>query len=88
MRQFCSARLAAESHSSPAVRFVFLPVIATADTAAKIPEGTVAVRVVEGVVQNKYANDPGKLAAWFSAKHVERDPKKKAPPHSLKGVGI
>lgn len=27
MRQFCLARLAAESHSSPAVRFVFLPVM-------------------------------------------------------------
>jgi hypothetical protein len=32
-----------------------------------------------GSVQNKYANDPGKLAAWLSAKHVEKAPKK-APP--------
>ncbi|MGE3465811.1 MAG: hypothetical protein AB7J13_02665 [Pyrinomonadaceae bacterium] len=37
-------------------------------------------RTVDGIVQNKYANDPGKLAAWLSAKHVEKAPKKKAPP--------
>ena len=54
-------------------------VAATADTASKIREGMVAARTVEGIVQNKYA-DPGKLAAWLSAKHVEKDPKKKAPP--------
>lgn len=52
---------------------------ATADTAAKNRDGMVAVRVVDGIVQNKYANDPGKLATWLSAKHVEKDPKKKAP---------
>lgn len=54
-------------------------VAATADTAAKIREGIVAVRTADGIVQNKYANDPGKLAAWLSAKHGEKDPKKKAP---------
>ncbi len=40
----------------------------------------VAVRIVDGIVQNKYATDPGKFAAWSSAKHVEKDSKKKAPP--------
>jgi hypothetical protein len=40
----------------------------------------VAVRVVDGIAQNKYASDAGKLATWISAKHVEKDPKKKAPP--------
>ena len=54
-------------------------VAATADTASKIREGMVAVRTVDGIVQNKYAGDPDKLAAWLSAKHVEKDPKKKAP---------
>ena len=32
-----------------------------------------------GVVKNKYANDVGKLAAWTSASHVEKAPKKKEP---------
>ncbi|MBK9527397.1 MAG: hypothetical protein IPO41_03545 [Acidobacteria bacterium] len=54
-------------------------VAATAETASKIREGMIAVRTVDGIVQNKYANDPGKLAAWLSAKHVEKAPKKKAP---------
>lgn len=54
-------------------------VAATADTAAKIREGMIAVRVLDGIVQNKYANDPGKLAAWLSAKHVEKAPKKQTP---------
>jgi hypothetical protein len=26
-------------------------------------------------VPNKYADNPGKLAAWMSAKHVEKAPK-------------
>lgn len=40
----------------------------------------VAVRTVDGIVQNKYATDPGKLAAWLSAKHVEKAPKKAQQP--------
>lgn len=40
-------------------------VAATADTSSKIREGMVAVRVLDGIVQNKYSNDPGKLAAWL-----------------------
>jgi hypothetical protein len=32
-----------------------------------------------GIVRNVYANNPGKLAAWLSASHVERSPKKKTP---------
>jgi hypothetical protein len=38
--------------------------------------------VVGGIVKNKYANDPGKLAAWLSASHVEKAPKKKETPTS------
>jgi len=30
-------------------------------------------------VQNKYANNPGKLAAWMSAKHVEKAPSSPTP---------
>ncbi len=54
-------------------------VAATADTSAKIREGMIAKRILDGVVQNKYNNDPGKLAAWLSASHTEKAPKKKAP---------
>lgn len=54
-------------------------VAATADTSAKVREGMVIVRILDGIVKNKYANDPGKLAAWISASHVEKAPKKKEP---------
>jgi len=37
----------------------------------------VIVRILDGIVRNKYANDPGKLAAWLSASHVEK--KKETP---------
>ena len=33
----------------------------------------------DGVAQNKYNNDPGKLAAWLSASHVEKAPKIQNP---------
>ncbi len=49
-------------------------VAATADTAAKIREGMVAVRVLDGIAKNVYNGNPGKYAAWVSAKHVEKDP--------------
>jgi hypothetical protein len=40
----------------------------------------VAVRTLDGIVKNKYTNNPGKLAAWLSASHVEKAPKKKENP--------
>lgn len=55
-------------------------VAATADEAAKVRQGMVIVRILDGIVKNKYANNPGKLAAWLSASHVEKAPKKKDPP--------
>ncbi|MBK9216198.1 MAG: hypothetical protein IPM59_11485 [Chloracidobacterium sp.] len=54
-------------------------VAATADTSAKIREGMIKVRILDGIVRNVYANDPGKLAAWISASHVEKAPKKQTP---------
>jgi len=33
----------------------------------------------DGIVRNVYASDPGKLAAWLSASHVEKAPKKQTP---------
>ena len=53
---------------------------ATAETASKLRQMNVAVRTLDGIVKNKYANNPGKLAAWLSASHVEKAPKKKDPP--------
>jgi hypothetical protein len=54
--------------------------VATAETSSKLRQINVAVRTVDGIVENKYATNPGKLAAWRSAKHVEAAPKKKSPP--------
>ena len=54
-------------------------VAATDAEAAKVRDGMVIVRILDGIVKNKYANDPGKLAAWISASHVEKAPKKKDP---------
>ncbi len=39
----------------------------------------IKVRILDGIVRNAYANDPGKLAAWISASHVEKAPKKQTP---------
>jgi hypothetical protein len=51
---------------------------ATAE-AANVREGMVIVRILDGIVKNRSANDPGKRAAWISASHVEKAPKKKEP---------
>ena len=50
-------------------------VAATADLASNNRQGMVKVRILDGIMRNKYANDPGKLAAWLSASHVEKAPK-------------
>jgi hypothetical protein len=55
-------------------------VSATAETASKLRQMNVSVRILDGIVKNKYANNPGKLASWLSASHVEKAPKKKDPP--------
>ncbi len=55
-------------------------VAATAEEASKIRQGMIIVRILDGIVKNRYANDPGKLAAWISASHVEKAPKKTTPP--------
>jgi hypothetical protein len=55
-------------------------VSATAETASKLRQMNVSVRILDGIVKNKYANNPGKLAAWISASHVEKAPKKKTTP--------
>jgi hypothetical protein len=55
-------------------------VAATADMAAKVRQGMIKLRIADGIARNVYANNPGKLAAWLSASHVEKAPKKKTPP--------
>lgn len=55
-------------------------VAATAQTAANVSQGMDIVRQLTGIVKNKYQNNPGKLAAWVSASHVEKPPTKKEPP--------
>lgn len=52
---------------------------AGANLAAKIRAANVKVRILDGIVKNTYANNPGKLAAWVSASHVEKPPTKKTP---------
>jgi len=49
-------------------------VAATAETSAKIREGMVITRILDGIAKNIYNGNPGKYAAWVSAKHVEKDP--------------
>jgi len=55
-------------------------VAATADAAANVSTGMDIVRQLTGIVKNKYINNPGLLAAWVSASHVEKPPKKKPVP--------
>ncbi len=54
-------------------------VAATSETSAAIRRGMVARRILEGVVENKYRSNFGKLSAWHSASHIERAPKKAKP---------
>lgn len=49
---------------------------ATAEIGAEIRKAMIARRILNGVVKNIYRNDVGKLAAWLSASHIERPPKR------------
>lgn len=55
-------------------------IAARAEIAAELRQGMVVVRILDGIVLNRYANDPGKRAAWIAASHVEKAPKKKEDP--------
>ena len=37
----------------------------------------------DGIVKNRYANDPGKLAAWISASHVQKSTQEKGSTNTL-----
>jgi hypothetical protein len=55
---------------------------ATALTNHNVRQAMVAVRVLDGIVKNTYASNPGKLAAWVSASHVEKAPTPPPPPET------
>jgi hypothetical protein len=54
-------------------------VAATALIGESIRRGMISLRICDAVMRNNYFDQPGKLAAWLSASHVERAPKKAAP---------
>lgn len=53
---------------------------ATAEIGEAIRRGMVARRILDGIVRNVYKHNTGKTAAWTSASHVEKPPKKKEVP--------
>ncbi len=54
-------------------------VAATAAINASLERGAKLVRELEPIVRNKFRSDAATLAAWESASHVARAPKKSAP---------
>jgi hypothetical protein len=60
-------------------------VSATAGIKSKLARAAKLRKEIDPIVRNKYRNDPATLAAWKSASHVQRPPKKQkrdapAPP--------
>jgi hypothetical protein len=53
---------------------------ATAEIGESIQRGMVARRILDGIVRNVYKSNTGKTAAWTSASHIEKSPKKKDTP--------
>lgn len=53
---------------------------ATAEIDEAVRRGMIAKRILDGVVKNIYRNNAGKLAAWTSASHIEKAPKKEEEP--------
>ena len=54
-------------------------VAATAEIGAEVRQGMIAVRTMQGAVQNKYKNNVGKLAVWLSASHIETSKPEEKP---------
>jgi hypothetical protein len=52
-----------------------------------IDNGMAAVRKLNAIMRNKYANNPAVLAQWISASHTERDPRHKDAPSSTPTPG-
>ena len=69
-----------EASLNPTGTAVDEQVAATAQIGEAIRRGMIARRILEAVVKNKYRSNVGKLAAWLSASHIERAPKKEKTP--------
>jgi hypothetical protein len=54
-------------------------VTATAGISETLENAFASVRRVDPIVRNVFRDQPAKLAAWASARHLERAPKKKKP---------
>ena len=52
----------------------------TADMQDWLVQGMRDRRILDGIAKNIFANNPGKLAAWRQASHIERPPKKQPTP--------
>jgi hypothetical protein len=50
-------------------------IAATAAIDSVIERGVNAVRELDAIMRNKYADDPASLAAWLSASHTQRAPR-------------
>lgn len=53
---------------------------ATAAVEDWVLQGMRARRILDGIVKIKYADNPAKLAAWESAKHIKKAPSAPKPP--------
>jgi hypothetical protein len=51
----------------------------TATIGSLIGQGMKALTTLDAIMHNKYASSPDKLAAWFTASHIERDAKRSNP---------
>jgi hypothetical protein len=54
-------------------------IAATAAISSSLERGMKLVRELDPIIKNKFRGDAAALAAWASASHVERPPKKRAP---------
>ena len=54
-------------------------VAAHAEIEDEVDQNNRKVRLIDGIVRSFYFGNPGMLAAWASASHVERAPKHKKP---------
>jgi hypothetical protein len=55
-------------------------IAATAALSAALERGLNIVRQLDAIVRNKFRDDRATLAAWTSARHIERAPKRKSAP--------
>jgi hypothetical protein len=69
------AVIAAEDHQASALSD---QTAATTALAEALKQERAAVRELDAIIRNQFRHDPATLAAWDSASHVERAPKKKA----------